>query len=93
MNDYIAVVHETHLFDFSGTRKNAVYKHRFILWDKDFNIKKITEPFSFMGSKIEFCCGATFKDGDLLLSFGFQDNCSFLLKIPKNILKEILDLK
>jgi hypothetical protein len=90
---YIALVHQTHLFDFSGTRKNAIYKHRFVIWDKDFKVIKYTEPFSFMGSKIEFCCGATFQGDDLVVSFGFQDNCSFLLKIPKNVLSEILELQ
>ena len=87
---YIALVHQTRLFDFSVTRKNAVYIHRFVVWDKDFNIIKITEPFSFMGAMIEFCTGATFHNGDLIVSFGFQDNAAFLLKIPGNLLEEIL---
>jgi hypothetical protein len=89
-NKYIALVHQTKLFDFIGTRKNAVYKHRFVIWDENFNVVKVSEPFSFMGGSIEFCTGATFHNGDLIISFGFQDNAAYLLKIPATVIEGIL---
>jgi predicted GH43/DUF377 family glycosyl hydrolase len=51
---------------------------------------KFTDAFSFMNADIEFCCGAAFFQDDLLLSFGYQDNCAFILKMPKTVLTEYL---
>lgn len=89
--DYrLTLTHETALFNCEVGRKDGRYRHRFIIWDKDWNIVKYTEPFSFMEAEIEFCCGATFYKDDLLVSFGFQDNSAYILKIPKLVLEEIL---
>jgi hypothetical protein len=90
--DYrLTITHETALFNCEVGRKDGRYRHRFIVWDKDWNIVKYTEPFSFIEAEIEFCCGATFYKGDLLVSFGFQDNSAYILKIPKLILEDILN--
>ena len=89
-DNYLALIHEVDLFKPVVGNKDAAYTHRFIVWDKDWNIVKFTDAFSFMNADIEFCCGATFYKDDLLLSFGFQDNCAFILKMPKTILKEFL---
>jgi len=89
---YLALTHEVSLFKPVVGNKDATYRHRFIVWDKNWNIVKFTNSFSFMNADIEFCCGATFYKNDLLVSFGFQDNCAFVLKIPQDILKEILEL-
>jgi hypothetical protein len=43
-----------------------------------------------MNADIEFCCGVTFFQDDLLLSFGYQDNCAFILKMPATLLTEYL---
>ena len=49
----------------------------------DWNIEHISEPFSFMDGEVEFCCGLTeFKD-DLLVTFGFQDNAAYILRMPQ----------
>lgn len=87
---YLAVTHEVDLFKSEAGEKDAVYRHRFVIWDKNWNLIKYTEPFSFMEADIEFCCGAAWFKDDLLLSFGFQDNCAFILKMPKKLLDEFL---
>ena len=89
---YLAVTHEVNLFKSEAGEKDAVYRHRFVVWDKQWNIVKYTEPFSFMAADVEFCCGAAFYKDSLLLSFGFQDNCAFILKIPQRLLDELLNL-
>jgi hypothetical protein len=43
-----------------------------------------------MDGEIEFCCGLAEWKGDLLLSFGFQDNAAYLLHIPKNNIKKVI---
>jgi hypothetical protein len=71
-------------------QKNAVYRHRFIYWDKDWKIKKYSVPFSFMDAFIEFCCGADFYKDNLLISFGYQDNCAYVLKMPIDLIDPLL---
>ena len=87
---YLAIVHEVNLFNSEAGRKNAVYTHRFVVWNKDFEIIEVSDSFSFMNAKIEFCCGmAEYKD-KLLITVGLQDNAAYLLGMPKNILGKFL---
>ena len=89
---HIAITHEVDLFKPKVGNKDATYRHRFVVWDKNWNMIKYTEPFHFMDAQIEFCCGAAFYKDDLLISFGYQDNCSFILKMPATMLTDILGL-
>jgi hypothetical protein len=85
---HITLVHEVDLFNNIQEQKDCFYRHRFIVWDKDWNIVYISDAFSFMDARIEFSCGMCLYNGDLLITFGFQDNAAFLLQIPE---KEIDD--
>lgn len=87
---YLALVHEARLFNSEAGRKNAVYMHRFVVWDDGFGLLEVSEAFSFMGANIEFCCGMAEHGENLLISFGFQDNAAFLLGMPKKLLGGIL---
>lgn len=69
-------------------RKDAQYRHAFIVWDKDWNIVKYGDIFDFMGAEIEFCCGLTEYKGDYLVTFGYQDNGAYLLRVPKKVIEE-----
>jgi len=89
-NHYLAVIHEVRLFNSELGRKDGKYFHRFVLWDKQFNLLGYSEIFDFMGGDIEFCCGLAFKDSTFYLSFGFQDNVAFILKLPETILISML---
>jgi hypothetical protein len=86
----LALVHEVKLFNSEAGRKNAVYTHRFVVWDADWRILEVSDSFSFMGAKIEFCCGMADCGDHLLVSFGFQDNAAFLLGVPKSMLGRVL---
>ena len=90
--DYrICVIHETALWKNKIDQRNAKYTHRFVIWDLDWNIQHISEPFSFMDGEIEFCCGMAFdKKENLLISFAFQDNAAYILKVPKAQINTIL---
>jgi hypothetical protein len=87
---YIAVTHEVDLYKPKVGSKDANYYHRILVWDKQWNLIKFTPEFSFMDAQIEFCCGAAFYKDDLLISFGFQDNCAFILRMPVTVLKEFI---
>ena len=91
-NYYLAITHELNFIKPVVGNKDAVYSHRFIVWDRNWNIVKYTDAFNFMQADIEFCCGAAFYNNKLLLSFGFQDNCAFILQMTKKTLFDILGL-
>ena len=86
----------THDVDFWHNEKNdrdARYWHRFIVWDKDWNIVTISRQWKFMDGRIEFCCGmAVHPDGnDVYVTFGFQDNAAYKVHIPAEFLNSILE--
>ena len=81
-NDHnIAIVHEVDLFASEVGRKDAVYRHRFVVWDKNWNIVKITKDFSIMNGHVEFAVGMCHWGDDVLITFGFQDNAAYILRV------------
>jgi hypothetical protein len=89
-DDRICITHEVNLWKNKLGQKNAKYTHRLVRWDKDWNIKHISEPFSFMNGEVEFCCGLAEYKEDLLITFGFQDNAAYLLKVSKESLNKFI---
>lgn len=88
---YIALTHEVDLFQSEAGRKDAVYRHRFIVWDKNWNIVKHTSDFSIMDAHVEFAVGICKLQDDILITFGFQDNAAYLLKIPATVLADFIN--
>jgi predicted GH43/DUF377 family glycosyl hydrolase len=89
-NGYIAIIHEVDLFNSEVGRKDAVYRHRFALWDNNFQLIKYSQPFSLMDGHVEFATGMIIKDDNFLITFGFQDNAAYLLQIPQNLVDNLL---
>jgi len=88
---YIAITHEVWLWYNYLKQKDSIYRHRLIVWDKDFNFVGLsTDNFSFLESPIEFCIGAAIHNDDLLLGFGVQDNCAFILRTPAEVVNELI---
>lgn len=87
---YLTLNHETDLYQSEAGRKDATYRHRFTYWDKDWNIQKFSEVFSFLEAKIEFACGMAKYKNDYLISFGFQDNAAYILRVPGKVLEEFV---
>ena len=85
----IALSHECDFWHNENQSKDAQYYHRFIFWDKNWDIVKITEPFKFMSAQIEFNCGLALKDDNLLITYGYQDNAAYLLKMPVKVLDQL----
>ena len=69
---YLAIVHEARQIPGRPTR---YYLHRFVSWDADFNIVKISKPFGFHEKTIEYAMGLCWHpDGKrLIISYGFKD--------------------
>ena len=92
LGDYrIAVVHTVDLYKSEAGRKDATYRHLFIVWDKDWNIVKRSKPFTFLDTKIEFCTGMTFYNGNLLIPFGIVDNAAYMLKVPMKFVEDYIN--
>jgi hypothetical protein len=90
-NMYFSITHEVNLFKNYLDQKDAVYRHRLVLWDDMFNLVGISpEPFTFLDARVEFCVGAAKFGDDLLISFGFQDNAAFVLQVPKLIVEDMI---
>jgi hypothetical protein len=91
-NSYVAIVHEC---DFISQNingfKDADYYHRFVIWNRDFSIKKISGPFNFMTGKIEFCIGLEIIDDSVYIAYSFHDNGSYIVKFNINILEKIIN--
>jgi len=89
---YLSVTHEVGLFKNYLSQKDGFYRHRLIVWDKEFNIIGVSpEEFSFLDARIEFAAGAAVLGKDLLISFGFQDNCAFVLRVPEAVVEEMIE--
>jgi hypothetical protein len=87
---YFAITHEVDLFSSEVGRKDAIYYHRFVVWDKNFNIIKVTPEFNFMNADVEFCIGLAEHKDSYLITFGFQDNAAYILKSPKSFIRDFI---
>ena len=87
---YIAFTHEVKLWRNYLNQKDSIYRHRMIVWDKDFNFVGLSKSFAFLDTPIEFCVGAAVRNGKLLLSFGVQDNAAFVLEVPKKVVNGLV---
>ena len=89
LQQYLIMTHEV---VFCETRK---YIHRFTLWDSDFNLLKISEPFYFNNLFIEFSLSVIYNPSNQILTipFSHMDNSTFICQIhfsqipwlPKNM--------
>lgn len=82
--------HETFLYQSPAGRKDGTYRHRFVVWDKDWKIDKVSKRFSFLGGAIEFAVGMCEYGDDYLMTFGFQDNAAYLLRVSKQVVKNYI---
>lgn len=87
---HICLVHETDLLQSEAGRKDAVYRHRFVVWDQDWNITKVSKLFSFMEASIEFAVGMCEYGEDYLMTFGYQDNAAYLLRVNQKVVKDFI---
>lgn len=59
-----------------------VYLHRFVLLNEDFSTGGVSEAFYFESRCIEYVAGMAADGDDLLISFGTEDRCASLARIP-----------
>jgi predicted GH43/DUF377 family glycosyl hydrolase len=91
----LTLTHETDLYKDAFGRKDGHYNHRVVVWDEDWNIIHYTKDFHFMGTQIdhttgyeyniEFATGMMFLDGHVVIAYGYQDNGTYILKMPEKV--------
>jgi hypothetical protein len=89
-NMYISITHEVDLFKNYLKQKDAIYRHRLVVWDQELNVVGLSKEFSFLDARVEFCVGAAVHNGNLLVSFGFQDNAAFVLQVPGAVVEDLI---
>ena len=86
---YVCITHEVDFFHHEGIWKDAFYYHRFVMWDEEWNLVKVSKQFQYMGTRIEFTCGLGLDGDDLLITFGYQYNAAFIMRWPKHLLDRL----
>jgi hypothetical protein len=89
---YLSLTHTTYLFKSPAGRKDGIYRHRFIVFDKNLEIIKTSAEFSFLGGDVEFSIGMAPYENNTLITFGFQDNAAYILKVSNQFLKQYLNI-
>ncbi|MGD0665680.1 MAG: CDC27 family protein, partial [Rhabdochlamydiaceae bacterium] len=76
---YLILVHEVSHMD-DHTRR---YYHRFVYLSENFTIQKVSKPFIFKHSGIEFSCGMTLNHAgnELIIGVGIEDNEAYLCRV------------
>lgn len=83
---YIGLIHETHFTPTHSGAKDAIYMHRFIVWNQYWQIENYSEAFNFLSGRVEFAAGMCLKDANIYISFAFQDNSAYVMRVSKEAL-------
>lgn len=67
------------------------YSQSIVCWHKDWQLKKVSQPFSMLGSPIEFVAGLATWDEWVYISFGVRDSLPFVLKMSMELFMEMHD--
>ena len=89
-NCYISITHEVDLFKNYLNQKDGIYRHRLCVYDDQLNLVGLSQEFSFLDFRIEFCVGIAEYEGDLLVSFAVADNAAFVLRTPRVIIEDLI---
>jgi hypothetical protein len=88
---YLGVIHELYIKNDGG----RCYSHRFVRFSNDLNIQDYTLPF-FIKERfgIEYVAGIIVKDeNSILLSFGIMDKEAWIVRISKNTINHLFDVR
>lgn len=85
---YLMLVHEVSFLD-DGSR---VYLHRFMELGSNFEVQKVSRPFTFKHNGVEYCCSMTVDHAkkELVLPIGIEDNEAFLCFLSLDYVRSLL---
>jgi tetratricopeptide (TPR) repeat protein len=79
---WLGIIHEAHVYIDRPWKR--YYSHRFVWYDSEFRLGRVSRPFFFKDKVIEFVAGLCQhpdKDGTLVISFGFKDCEAWLARV------------
>ena len=84
---YLMLIHE------AIYSPQTYYMHRFAFLDSDFNITKLSKPFTFNQKEIEYCLGMTIDHtGDFcILPISIDDREAWICTVPLQIIHSMLE--
>lgn len=68
-DDWLMIIHEV---DFLDTRK---YSHRFVIYDQEWNLKKISQSFYFESKFIEYVLSCQIQGDSIVIPYSVLDSC------------------
>jgi hypothetical protein len=81
-NYYYGIIHESVPVATELNKRDLLYYHKFIVWDKSWDLVTHSKRFTFTDSLVEFACGLCKLDQDVYISFGQTDLTGYVLKLP-----------
>lgn len=82
---FIGIIHRQHRDAVRGAPASGrlrTYTHSLVVYRSNFDVAAVSEPFSFEGQKVEFCCGLAVSGRSIFLSYGIWDREAVVLKAP-----------
>jgi hypothetical protein len=92
---YLTVIHEVIMRNVgSGDKPDWArhYFHRFVRFDKDFQVKELSRPFYYDHKGIEFCAGLCWSldNKNLLMTVGLEDHDAYIYSISAEDVEDAL---
>lgn len=84
---YLMMIHEVSYL------QSRNYLHRFVYLDKDFQITKVSLPFTFFHHGVEFCCSIALdhEGKELIIPIGIEDREAYLLFVSVDQVRKMLE--
>jgi tetratricopeptide (TPR) repeat protein len=85
---YLVMVHEVVFYQ----SYERVYLHRFLYLDRDFQIQKLSLPFTFLHEGVEYCCSMTIDHSgtELVIPIGIEDREAHLCFVSLDTVRSLL---
>lgn len=88
---YVCVIHRGTIESYNDKGNYILnYLHKFLFFDRDYNLVHQSDWFRFTGFPIEYTCGLMIEDGIVTLPFSIMDSYSFISKFSTNVLDDLL---
>ena len=84
---FLGIVHTARPDPTNGKR---YYWHRFVYFDHNYQLQKVSQPFVFFDKQIEFAAGLVLNGGKVIVSFGVLDREAWVASIDEHEVRDLL---
>jgi len=84
---WLALVHEAKPDPTNGKR---YYQHRFVWFDQQYVMQKVSLPFVFFDRQIEFACGLVRSGNNVIIGFGVLDREAWVATISDQDVRDLV---